>query len=57
MRLVAYSFPLSKANYSFKVNGQHTVARLAAHLKDILDHFELTNSQLLGITTDNSSSN
>jgi hypothetical protein len=26
-------------------------------LKDVLDHFELTNGSLLGITTDNTSSN
>jgi len=37
--------------------GQHTGARLAVHLKDVLDRFELTDSHLLGITTDNASSN
>jgi len=30
---------------------------LAVHLKDVLDHFELTDGRLLGITTDNASSN
>jgi len=37
--------------------GQHTGARLAEHLKDMLDCFELTNGHLLGVTTDNASSN
>jgi hypothetical protein len=37
--------------------GQHTGARLAIHLKDVLDRFELTDGRLLGITTDNASSN
>jgi len=37
--------------------GQHTRARLAVHLKDVLDRFELTDGRLLGITTDNASSN
>jgi len=39
------------------VEGQHTVARLAVHLKDVLDHFGLTDGRLLGIKTDNASSN
>jgi len=39
------------------VKGQHTGARLAVHLKDVLDRFELTDSRLLGIITDNASSN
>jgi hypothetical protein len=37
--------------------GQHTGARLAVHLKDVLDHFELTDGRMVGITTDNDSSN
>jgi len=37
--------------------GQHTGARLAVHLKEVLDRFELTDGRLLGITTDNASSN
>jgi len=36
--------------------GQHTGARLAVHLKDVLERFELTDGRLLGITTDNASS-
>jgi len=32
-------------------------ARLAVHLKDVLDCFELTDGCLLGIPTDNASSN
>jgi len=39
------------------VKGQHTGAGLAVHLKDVLDRFELTDGRLLGITTDNASSN
>ena len=31
-------------------------ARLARHLKEVLDHFKLTDGCLLGITTDNASS-
>jgi len=31
--------------------------RLAVHWKDVLDRFELTDRRLLGITTDNASSN
>jgi len=37
--------------------GQHTGVRLAVHLKDVLDRFELTDGRLLGITPDNASSN
>jgi len=57
MRLIAYSFPLSKSNYGWYVKGQHTGARLAVHMNDVLDCFEVTDGQLLGITTDNDSSN
>ena len=39
------------------MQGQHTGARLSVHLKDIADRFELTDSHLLGITTDNGFSN
>ena len=39
------------------VKGQHTGARLDVHLKDVLDVFELNDGRLLGITTDNASSN
>jgi len=54
---MAWSFPVSKANYEWSVNDQHTGARLAVHLKDVLDHLELTDGRLLGITTDNAFSN
>jgi len=36
---------------------QHTGARLAIHWKDVLDRFEFTHGRLLGITTNNASSN
>jgi len=39
------------------VKGQHTGARQAVHLKDVLDCFVLTNSRVLGIATENASSN
>jgi len=39
------------------MKGQHTGARQAVHVKDVLDHFELTDGRLLGIMTDNASSN
>ena len=39
------------------MKGQHTGARLAIHLKAILDGFGLNNGHLLGIMTDNASSN
>ena len=39
------------------MKGQHTGARLAVHLKDVFDRFELTDGRLLGITTCTASSN
>jgi len=38
------------------VKGQHTGARLAIYLKEVLGHLELTEGHLLGITIDNASS-
>jgi len=38
------------------VKGQHTAARLAIHLKDVLDRFELTKGRKLGIMADIDSS-
>jgi hypothetical protein len=35
----------------------HTRARIAVHLKDMLDHVELTDGHVIDIVTDNSSSN
>jgi len=55
--LMVHSLPYSKANYRRQVKGQHTGAHDARHLKEVLHCFELTHSRLLGITTDNSSSN
>jgi len=37
--------------------GQHTGARLATHLNEVLDCFELTDGRMIAITTDNASSN
>jgi len=39
------------------VKGQHPGARLGVHSKDVLDCFELTDGNLLGITTDNAAAN
>jgi hypothetical protein len=39
------------------VKGKHTGERLAEHLKEVLDRFGLDDGRLLGITTDNASSN
>jgi hypothetical protein len=57
MRLIACGFPVSKANYRWQVKGQHTGARLAIYVKDVLDPVEPTDGCLLGITMDNASSN
>jgi len=57
MRLIAHSFSISKAHWELQVKGQHTGARLAGHLQEVLDRFDLTDGRLLGITTDNASSN
>jgi len=56
MRLIAYSFPCSKANWWWYVKCQLTEARLAIHVKDVLDRFELTDGRLLENTTYNPSS-
>jgi hypothetical protein len=55
--LIAHSFPISKGHKGLPVKGQHTGARLAGHLKEVLDHFDLTDGRILGIATDNASSN
>ena len=39
------------------MKGQNNGARLAIDLKEVLDRFELTDGRLLGIRTDNVSSN
>jgi len=39
------------------VKGQHSGPRLAVHLKDVLDRIELTDSRMLGITTNTAFSN
>ena len=57
MRLKAHSFPISKAHQGLQVKGQHTGARLAGHLNEIVDRFHLRDACLIGITTDNASSN
>jgi hypothetical protein len=57
MRLIAHSISISKAHKGLQFKGQHTVARLAGHVKEVRDRFDLTDGHILGITTDNSSSN
>ena len=39
------------------MKGQHTGARLAIELEDMIDRFEITDGGLLGIRTGNASSN
>jgi len=53
MRLIAHSFPILRAHQRFHVKGHHTGAWLAGHLKEVRNHFELTDGRLLGITTEN----
>jgi hypothetical protein len=55
--LIAHSSSISQAHYGLQVVGQLTGARLAGHCKEVLDCFELTDRSLLGITTNNASSN
>jgi len=57
MRMVTYSFPFSKSHQGLQVKGQHTGARLAGHSKEVCDCFELTDGRVLGITTENASTN
>ena len=57
IRFIACSVPVSKVHSGWLVKGQHNGARLAVHLKNALDCLELTEGRLLGITTDNASSN
>jgi len=51
--LTAYSFPISNANQEQLVKGQHTGARLAIHVKEVLNGFELTNGRSLRMMADN----
>jgi len=57
MRLITYSIPFSNPNLAWSIKGKRTGARLAVHLNDFLDCFELTNGCPLGIMTNNASSN
>jgi len=57
MRLIAHSFSISKAHSRLQLKCQHTAAWLAGHLKEVLHDFELTDGCLLGIISDNASSN
>jgi len=53
MRVIACSFPFSEAYFVCEVKGQHTGARLAERLADVLDRFELTDGCLLGSRKNN----
>jgi len=57
MKLITYSVSVSKANEGWYVKSQHTGARMAMYLKDELDCFDPTDGRVLGIMTDNVSSN
>ena len=57
MRVIACSFPFSKAYFVCQAKGQHIGARLASQLPDVLDPFELTDGCLLGGRINNTYSN
>jgi hypothetical protein len=57
IRLIAQCFPILKPHLGSQVKGQHTGAQLAGHWKEVLDHFELADGRLLGITTHKVSTN
>jgi hypothetical protein len=57
MRLIAYSFPIWNANQPLLVKGEDAGAWLAVHWREVLARFELPDSCLVGITTDEASSN
>ena len=50
-------FPFRKKIFDDRSRTSILEQRLAIHLKDVLDRFELTDGRLLGITTDNAWSN
>jgi hypothetical protein len=56
MESIDHSFPVLKAPWGFQVKGQHMRAWLAEYLKEVLDHFELTDGHLVRIATHNASS-
>jgi hypothetical protein len=56
MRIITLSLPVSKSDERSQVKGQHTGTFVAINVKDELDRFELTDGQLLGTMTDNTSS-
>jgi hypothetical protein len=53
MRLIIYTFLLSKAKSGSLLKSLLPGARLARHLNNILDHFKLDNSRFLSGMTDN----
>jgi hypothetical protein len=57
MKMIAHSFPISKAQQGLQGKGQHTGARIVGHLKDVFEGFVLPDCRLIVITTDNVSSN
>jgi len=57
MKVIACSFPVSKANQGWSVEGGHTGRMLGMYLMDVLDQVQLTDGCLLGITTDIALSN
>jgi len=57
MRVIADSYLITKCYAGVEVKGPHTRARLAVHLKGVLDRFEHTNGHLPGINIETSPSN
>ena len=60
-RYVTIPVLISKVTLSdiilFKIRGDHTGLKLSEHLHSVMDRFNLNNGRVLGITTDNASSN
>jgi len=57
MRLITSSFPVSKVNWGWQVEGQNTAAKRATELKDTIDRVHLTEGHLLEIMSGNAFSN
>jgi hypothetical protein len=57
MRSIAHSIPISEADQGLQLKGQHSGTLAAGCLMEVLDRFELTDSRLLVITIENTSSN
>jgi len=57
MRMMATSLSIRRENLGEYDQGDHSGPWLPIHLKETVNHFELTEDHLLGIMTDDISSN